>query len=85
MLDMFVLLNLTVFIQEVLDRHVGNAKCQNWRNLAERALVGFGSNPLPHGRADGSGGWWGAMQPLTEWEKHLASVSSSNRAIGQSG
>ncbi|CAM9538956.1 unnamed protein product [Ascophyllum nodosum] len=60
--------------QGILERHVKLATSLMWRGLAERALVGFGVNPLPQGSVTtAGGGWWPTLQPMTEWEKHLAS------------
>lgn len=61
----------------VLDRTAGAEGARDWRDLAERALIAFGGNPLPQGRGDGGGGsgWWGGLQPLTPPERSMANVS----------
>lgn len=60
----------------MLDRAAGAESARGWRDLAERALVAFGGNPLPQGRGGGGGGgWWGGLQPLTPGERAMANVS----------
>ncbi|CAN0543036.1 unnamed protein product, partial [Ectocarpus sp. 12 AP-2014] len=62
-------------MQGVLDRTPGTDVARGWRDLAERALVAFGSNPLPQGAGiggGGDGGWWGGVQPLTHGERSMA-------------
>ncbi|CAN0303287.1 unnamed protein product, partial [Ectocarpus sp. 4 AP-2014] len=61
-------------LQGVLDRTPGTDVARGWRDLAERALVAFGGNPLPQGAGGGGGdgGWWGGVQPLTHGERSMA-------------
>ncbi|CAM9462903.1 unnamed protein product, partial [Ectocarpus fasciculatus] len=61
-------------LQGVLDRTPGADVARGWRDLAERALVAFGGNPLPQGAGvgGGDGGWWAGVQPLTLHERSMA-------------
>ncbi|CAM9255832.1 unnamed protein product [Scytosiphon promiscuus] len=72
--------------QGLLARTPGAEVARGWRDLAERALVAFGGNPLPQGRESGGGGgggggWWGGVQPLTRRER----VMVNHRCHGPPG
>lgn len=69
-------------VKEVLDHAVGAETARGWCSLAERALVAFGGNPLPQGRADSAAaGWWGSLRPLTPRDESLAAVSEEVVAV----
>lgn len=67
----------------LLGRNPGTEVARGWRDLAERALVAFGGNPLPQGRESGGGGgggvggWWGRVQPLTRRERVMVNVRAT--------
>lgn len=83
---LFISIDTGCFPQGVLDKAVGAEVARGWCDLAERALIAFGGNPLPQativggsggggGVGSGGSGWWGGLEPLTPCEKSMASVS----------